>query len=382
MKVVSADSYDYTDESGESEDSMKVFVSGKETRVAASEPEKSQATQAGAPPLLLEKNEGETRLWRPEPGEADIRGFILKVTPKSNGSQHLVLLTEDMAPGAAIPTHKHLEQDEIVLIEKGTIHAHVEDQERDLHAGGLVFIPAHTWVSLKNTGTESASIVGIFSAPGFEDHLRCETVPANEKPTIISQAEENACDHLGHAVYRDRGEKDPDSGTTPQSGTKPLLLEKNEGERRLWRPEPDEVDPGGFTLKVSPKNNGSQHLVLFTGEMVPRDAIPMHKHLGQDEILLIEEGTLHVHLGDRERDLHAGGMVFIPAYTWVGAKNIGSESESDVAIFSAPGFEDHLRCESTPANEKPTTISRAEENACDRLGQVVYKDRGEEDPKK
>ena len=150
MKVVSADSYEYTDESGESQDSMKVFVSGKETRVAASEREKSRPAQAGATPLLLEKNEGEARLWRPEPGEGDIGGFILKVTPKANGSEHLVLVGgEDMRPGDAIPTHKHLEQDEIVLIEKGTIHAHVGDQERDLHAGGMVFIPQHTWVSLK-----------------------------------------------------------------------------------------------------------------------------------------------------------------------------------------------------------------------------------------
>jgi len=210
MKVVSADSYEYTDESGDSEGSMKVFVSGKETRVAASEPEKSQPVQAGATPLLLEKNEGEARLWRPEPGEVDIRGFILKVTPKANGSEHLMLGIEDMPPGAAIPTHKHLEQDEIVLIEKGTIHAHVGDKERDLHAGGMVFIPEHTWVSLKNSGTEPASIVAIFSAPGFEDHLRCESVLAGEKPTTISIAEENECDRLGHVVYRDRGEKDPD----------------------------------------------------------------------------------------------------------------------------------------------------------------------------
>jgi hypothetical protein len=44
MKFVSADSYEYTDESGESESSMKVFVSGKETRVAA-KPARSQSTQ-------------------------------------------------------------------------------------------------------------------------------------------------------------------------------------------------------------------------------------------------------------------------------------------------------------------------------------------------
>jgi hypothetical protein len=45
MKFVSADSFEYTDESGESESSMKVFVSGKETRVAATRPAKSQSTQ-------------------------------------------------------------------------------------------------------------------------------------------------------------------------------------------------------------------------------------------------------------------------------------------------------------------------------------------------
>jgi hypothetical protein len=48
MKFVSADSFEYTDESGESENSMKVFVSGKETRVAAVEPAKSQSAQCRA----------------------------------------------------------------------------------------------------------------------------------------------------------------------------------------------------------------------------------------------------------------------------------------------------------------------------------------------
>jgi mannose-6-phosphate isomerase-like protein (cupin superfamily) len=188
---------------------MVCACQAQSTQAGSAQAGSRSAREAGATPLLLEKNEGEQRIWRPEPGEVDLGGFILKVTPQSNGSQHLVLLTEDMPPGAAIPTHKHLEQDEILLIEKGTVHVHVGDQERDLHAGGMVFIPARTWVNLKNTGTEAASLVAIFSAPGFEDHLRCETVPANEKPTTISRAEENHCDHLGHAVYKDRGEEDP-----------------------------------------------------------------------------------------------------------------------------------------------------------------------------
>jgi quercetin dioxygenase-like cupin family protein len=168
----------------------------------------ASSSPTGATPLLLEKNEGEQRVWRFEPGEVDLGGFILKVTPKSNGSRHLMLMTEDIAPGDAIPMHKHLEQDEIVLIEKGTIHAHVGDQERDLHVGGIMFIPAKMWVTFKNTGSETASTVGIFSAPGFEEHLRCESVPVNEKSTPISRAEEKQCDHMGQVVYRNL-EEDP-----------------------------------------------------------------------------------------------------------------------------------------------------------------------------
>src|SRR5262249_1028496 len=122
------------------------------------------------------------------------------------------------------------------------------------------------------------------------------------------------------------------SATTSQAAPKPLLLEKNEGERRRWR----EHDHGDFMLKVSPKNNGSQHFVLGTEDMIPGDEFPRHRHLGQDEILLIEKGTVHVHVGDQERDLHAGGMVFIPAYTWVSVKNVGTETAGVVFIFSAP----------------------------------------------
>jgi len=156
-------------------------------------------SQVAAKALLLEKNEGERRIWRdPPPGD-----FILKVSPKNNGSQHLVMVTEDMAPGDEFPTHKHLGQDEILYTEKGTVHVHVGDQERDLHAGGTVFIPAYTWVSVKNVGTGIVSVVGVFSAPGFENLMRCESVLPNEKPTPMSSEEHKRCDHQGHVIYKD-----------------------------------------------------------------------------------------------------------------------------------------------------------------------------------
>jgi quercetin dioxygenase-like cupin family protein len=166
------------------------------------------------------------------------------------------------------------------------------------------------------------------------------------------------------------------SATAFQAAPKPLVLEKNEGERRTWR----EPDHGDFMLKVSPKNNGSQHLVLGTEDLFPGDEFPRHRHLGQDEILFIEKGAVHVHLGDQERDVHAGGIVFIPAYTWVSVKNAGTETVSTVFVFSAPGFENYMRCESVLPNEKPTPISPQQDKECEHRGHVIYKDR-EEKPK-
>jgi len=176
---------------------MLVTVCVFQTRSARSS--SATTSPSAAKPLLLEKNEGERRIWRePPPGD-----FILKVSPKNNGSQHLVMGTEDMAPGDEFPLHRHLAQDELVYIEKGTVHARVGDQERDLHAGGTVFIPANTWVDLKNTGTERGSVVFVFSAPGFEAYMRCDSVLPNEKVTPLSVRQQRECSHQGHVIYKD-----------------------------------------------------------------------------------------------------------------------------------------------------------------------------------
>ena len=158
-------------------------------------------SEAHAKPLLLEKNEGELRTRRihADSSVPASSQFMLKVSPKNNGSQHLVAGTEVLAPGAAIHKHRHLIQDEILLLHSGTAHVWLGDEERDLHAGGLVFIPENTWISLKNVGAEPASLTFVFSAPGFEDTMRCNSVPAGETPTPITPEEQKECAHLGHA---------------------------------------------------------------------------------------------------------------------------------------------------------------------------------------
>ena len=158
--------------------------------------------QSAPKPLLLEKNEGELRTRRPRPKPSPASQLMLKVDPKANGSQHLIVGTEEIAPGASIPTHKHPHEDEIVLIHSGVARVWLGEQERDLHGGGLVFIPANTWIGLKNVSAEPLSVTFIFSAPGFEEFQRCISVPAAETPTPMSEEDLKRCEAPGHMIYK------------------------------------------------------------------------------------------------------------------------------------------------------------------------------------
>jgi quercetin dioxygenase-like cupin family protein len=93
------------------------------------------ATDDGAKPVILEKNEGELRVRRRPLGADNVAlpvptsEFMLKISPKNNDSQHLVMGTEQIPPGGRIRTHRHLEQDEILIIQTGEAHVHLGVRE-------------------------------------------------------------------------------------------------------------------------------------------------------------------------------------------------------------------------------------------------------------
>jgi quercetin dioxygenase-like cupin family protein len=165
-------------------------------------PPASQGTKTT--PLILEKNEGERRVFRgwpghPSPGSA----FVLKVDPKTSGSSHLVLGTEGLTPGETIETHRHPGSDEILLLQTGTARVRVGDMTRVVHGGATVFIPANTWISVSNIGSDVIQFAFIFSAPGFEDFMRATSVREGEKNVPLSKTEDNEIQrkHAHDVVY-------------------------------------------------------------------------------------------------------------------------------------------------------------------------------------
>jgi quercetin dioxygenase-like cupin family protein len=160
--------------------------------------------QSRAPKVLvLERNEGEKRVRLPREGVANKPvEFILKITPENSGSQHLVVGTQTVPVGGAIPKHRHLDQDEVVVLQTGSARMNLGDRVYEIHAGGIVFALANTWMSFENAGTETIQLIFIYSSPGFERYMRCTSVPAGQTASPLSLDQLRACAEAGRVEYQ------------------------------------------------------------------------------------------------------------------------------------------------------------------------------------
>jgi quercetin dioxygenase-like cupin family protein len=144
---------------------------------------------------------------------------------------------------------------------------------------------------------------------------------------------------------------------------RPTVIGPEEGERRFLR--------GGkapLLLKVDPVTTGSNRMVLGSSDLPPGDAIGVHRHLQEDEIILITRGTARVQLGKETYTGGAGTTVFIPQGTCIAVSNVGSDTMSNLFIFSSPGFEQVMRELSSPAGAPPKTVSPAQRAAAFHRG--------------
>ena len=136
----------------------------------------------------------------------------------------------------------------------------------------------------------------------------------------------------------------------------PLILAEYEGERREFRTRPGTF----FTLKVDPRNCGSEHMTVIAEDMAPGDRIPTHRHPDAEVVILIHSGTGRVTLGDKVQEAHAGAVVFIPKDTWIGVENVDKARLTLTGVLSAPGYEEYLRAISVPAGKPVAPLSNAE----------------------
>jgi len=133
---------------------------------------------------------------------------------------------------------------------------------------------------------------------------------------------------------------------------RPAVIPADGGEKRFLR--------GGTTpllIKVDPVNTGSRRMVLGSSDLPPGDAISVHRHLQEDEIIVITRGTARVQLGKQFTTASAGATVFIPQGTCIAVTNVGPDTLSNFFVFSSPGFERALREVSSAPGEPPKRLT-------------------------
>lgn len=174
--------------------------------VRAQSPRTSQSaeasTQSPASPtaLILEENDGEHRLRRPQGavGSESVPEFIIKIDKLNGNAEDFYVGYEVLKPGGMIPFHKHHNSEEVVILEEGGATVAVGDKRSVTGPHAVVFIPKETWVSVANTGKSPIHLYGLFSHQGFENFLRARSVRPGEPLTPLTPEELRRSIEEGH----------------------------------------------------------------------------------------------------------------------------------------------------------------------------------------
>ncbi len=157
-------------------------------------------SQSPARPLILEENDGEHRLRRPQGpvGSESVPEFIIKIDRLNGNAEDFYVGYEVLKPGGMIPFHKHHNSEEVVILEEGGATVTVGDKRSVTGPHAIVFIPKETWVSVANTGNSPIHLYGLFSHQGFENFLRARSVRPGEPLTPLTPEELRRSIEEGH----------------------------------------------------------------------------------------------------------------------------------------------------------------------------------------
>lgn len=98
-----------------------------------------------------------------------------------------------------------------------------------------------------------------------------------------------------------------------------------------------------LNIKVSPKT-GSQHLIMGTEQIVGGQGIPVHMHVGEDEIIFVHRGEGTAIVGDKTFSAKEGATIYVPRGTWHALQNFGGSKPVEMLwIFSQPGMDGFFR---------------------------------------
>ena len=117
--------------------------------------------------------------------------ITIKISKAKHGVDGISFCVEDHSPGRRMRVHKHLNNDELIFIQKGEGTLTLDDQIIEVKTGDVAFVPRGTWHGLNNTGKENLLMIFQYSPAGFEEYF-IENGTLAEMPTKEKTEEEYA----------------------------------------------------------------------------------------------------------------------------------------------------------------------------------------------
>jgi len=159
----------------------------------------------------------------------------------------------------------------------------------------------------------------------------------------------------------------PELSLATESNKNGIVKNPDEGET-YWVRENTPI-----TFKVSKSADGIDSISICTEEMMPGSAIPIHKHLYNDEIFFFHKGSGSFILDEKEFPVSEGSTAFVPKGVWHGLKNTGNELMILAFSFSPAGFEDFFKAIGTPKDTPFRAKPQEEINLLAKKYGMVFK---------
>jgi len=146
-----------------------------------------------------------------------------------------------------------------------------------------------------------------------------------------------------------------------------LVVNENEGEAFQMR-------DGTAIVKIKvAKDHGAGSFSFLSETFRPGDALPVHKHLNEDEFIFLHKGAGLFTLGDKQYPVSEGAVAFVPRGIWHGLQNTGTENIEMRFGYSPAGFEGFFREVGTPVGQTFIQRTMDERRAIAKKWGMVYK---------
>ena len=141
-------------------------------------------------------------------GEALVSGrrrapMRIKVDSARAPGVTMSMVMSEVAPGAAIPVHRHTHEDELIFIHAGQGVVTLGEHETPVAPGAMLYGPRGLWHGVKNTGSTTLIWCAIFSPAGFEQYFKEVGTAPGSSAAPPSPAQLAAAANKYGLVFRD-----------------------------------------------------------------------------------------------------------------------------------------------------------------------------------